>query len=364
MNKLFMDMIDKESNIININRKGNVNKNLNEQFFTPLIIAEYMSSMFKETKKNNISFLDPGAGVGNLTAAFINTVCKWKNKPQKIIATLYEIDSTLIPYLQNNVDKITSICTNHDIELEVRIKNTDFIQGSVEELNKNKNYYDYIIINPPYKKMNSGSMDKNITLEAGINVPNYYSAFVSLSIRLMDKNGQLVFITPRSFCNGRYFKSFRYDLLGNTKIKKIHNFISRRDIFYDDILQETVIMYLTKGKQKLNDVIEIYESSKNDFTGIAKTKKRYDNIVFPQDEEKIIRIIKDDDMEIIGKMHSLPNNLEDLGISVSTGPVVDFREQKELFTLQGTLFSIPFIYPRNFINGFIQWPVVRQNMWF
>ncbi|WP_280149091.1 Eco57I restriction-modification methylase domain-containing protein [Bacillus safensis] len=357
MDELFLEVIEKESNLVNKKRLGNANKDKNEQFFTPLNVASYMGSMFKETKQKVIYFLDPGAGIGNLTAAFIATVCKWSKKPQKIIATLYEVDSTLIPDLQKNVEEFVSMCSKNDIVLEVRIENTDFIQGAIDELNQEiKNRYDYIIINPPYKKMSSSSFDKKITSKVGINVPNYYAAFVSLSIRLMNEKGQLVFITPRSFCNGQYFKSFRYDLLGNTKIEKIHNFISRKDIFYDDVLQETVIFFITKNKQKLNNNIEIRESGKSDFSQITKLKKRFDNIVFPHDQEKIIRIIKDDDIDIVEKMHSLPNSLEELGINVSTGPIVDFREKEGLLTFQGTLFSIPIIYPENFIDGFIQWP--------
>lgn len=359
MEELLLKEIDEESNLVNIKRNGNINKDINQQFFTPLAVASYMSSMFKETKQNVINFLDPGAGIGNLTAAFIVNVCNWREKPKKIIATLYEVDSTLIPDLQKNLETLISLCSKNNIDLEVQIKNKDFIQGALDEINqkdKDNKLYDYVIINPPYKKLSSNSIDKKVMSQIGIYVPNYYAAFISLSIRLMKKKAQLVCITPRSFCNGQYFKSFRYDLLENIKIERIHNFISRKNIFYDNVLQETIILFITKNKQKLNDNIEILESSKSDFSQIKKLKKRYDDIVFPHDQEKIIRIIKDDDMDVIEKMHSLPCSLEELGISVSTGPIVDFRENEGILTFQGTLFSIPIIYPENFVDGFIQWP--------
>ncbi|MDF2791179.1 MAG: hypothetical protein K0S80_4281, partial [Neobacillus sp.] len=188
-------------------------------------------------------------------------------------------------------------------------------------------------------------------------VPNYYAAFVSLSVRKLKKKGQLVFITPRSFCNGKYFKSFRNDLLNHIRIEKIHNFVSRNSLFYDNILQETIITLVSKNKQVLNDNIYIYESVKSDFSNLTRIQKRFDNIVFPDDHEKIIRIIKDDNIGIVNKINSLPCKLEQLNISVSTGPIVDFRVKKGLLSFENTQVAVPIIYPENFCCGYIEWPI-------
>ncbi|MEC1636413.1 Eco57I restriction-modification methylase domain-containing protein [Bacillus mojavensis] len=359
MDKVFLEVIDESSNIVIKSRYESINKDNYEQFFTPMSVANYMSSMFKETKKNEIKILDPGAGIGNLTAAFIFNVLKWRNKPKKIHATLYEIDYTLISELKKNLEICMTECDKNNIKLEVEIINKDFLICTINQLSKikNKNKYDYIIINPPYKKMNTDSFHKKLITTIGIDVPNYYAAFVSLSIRLLSKNAQLVFITPRSFCNGQYFKSFRNDLLKNIKLEKIHHFISRKSIFYDNVLQEIVIFFISKKNQKNNDNIDILESKDNDFSRVLKVRKRFDNIVFPEDQEKIIRIIRDDNFEIVKKMRSLPCSLDDLNINVSTGPIVDFREKDGLLSFKDSLFSIPLIYPENFSNGFIKWPV-------
>src|SRR3972149_7577576 len=44
-------------------------RKLKAQFFTPKEVSSFMANMFT-LEKSNLRLLDPGAGVGNLTAAF------------------------------------------------------------------------------------------------------------------------------------------------------------------------------------------------------------------------------------------------------------------------------------------------------
>lgn len=356
----FLKKINKISNNTSIKRLKDINKELNNQYFTPMEISFYMASMFKPIKKKEITFMDAGAGVGNLTAAFIAYVCDWEVKPKKLTVFLNEIDRTIVKELKTNMELCVEMCSRHKIQIEIVIKNEDFISSTVKDLKEEKAIlFDYIILNPPYKKLNSNTIDKKILSSIGIEVPNYYAAFVSLSHRLLERKGQLVCITPRSFCNGQYFKNFRNDLFENIKIEWIHLFDSRKDIFFDDVLQETIIMSLTKNEQKISDTIIISESVNEEFSTTKKVKKRFDNVVFPYDQEKIIRLNRDD--TIVEKMHLLPCTLDDLDVTVSTGPIVDFRVKKGLLRFEGTLFSVPIIYPEHFSTGFIDWPIISKK---
>ena len=69
------------------------------------------------------------------------------------------------------------------------------------------------IVNPPYRKIRSSSAARLWLRSAGIETSNLYTGFVALIIKLLATDGQLVAITPRSFCNGPYFKPFRADFL-------------------------------------------------------------------------------------------------------------------------------------------------------
>ena len=61
----------------------------NGQFFTPPAIAHMMAALF-ETLPSEIRLLDAGAGVGTLTAAFVDALVMRQYMPQKIHVTVYE----------------------------------------------------------------------------------------------------------------------------------------------------------------------------------------------------------------------------------------------------------------------------------
>ena len=82
----------------------------------------------------------------------------------------------------------------------------------------------------------------------GVETVNLYSGFLALSIELLEREGELVAIVPRSFCNGPYYKPFRYLMLKRTAIVSIHLFDARDSAFAaDNVLQENVIIHLQKG---------------------------------------------------------------------------------------------------------------------
>lgn len=357
MNSILLGKFNKKSIETTSDNMRMKQKLKNDQYFTPMEIAYYMGSMFKAVKKNEINILDPGCGIGNLVAALVIRVCEWKKKPNVINIELYELDSTLSEKLNENLLELKTLCENNGITLNFKIEYGDFIKLGLERIAHTQPIYDYIIINPPYRKLNNDSYHKNILLNRGIDVPNYYAAFIAISKRLLKVKGQLVCIIPRSFCSGTYFKSFREDLIDGTKINRIHIFKSRKQLFYDEVLQETVILSLFRDIQKFNDMVQITESLKDDFTETKRTYKRFDNVIFPLDNEKIIRIIHTTDKKIVEQMHSLQCNLEDLGLGVSTGPIVGFREKPENLKNDYDLWSIPMIYQDNFNKGLIDWPI-------
>src|SRR3990172_876791 len=53
------------------------------QFFTPFPVARLMAGMF-EVQRESVRLLDPGAGIGTLFAAFVETMCKMENRPQTV----------------------------------------------------------------------------------------------------------------------------------------------------------------------------------------------------------------------------------------------------------------------------------------
>lgn len=79
------------------------------QFMTPPATAKLMAAMF-EAKGAELNLLDPGAGVGSLTAAFVSEVSKRDPKPRSIHVTAYEIDVTLCEYLSGALKQCHQTC--------------------------------------------------------------------------------------------------------------------------------------------------------------------------------------------------------------------------------------------------------------
>jgi adenine-specific DNA-methyltransferase len=64
------------------------------QFFTSAAISRYMASLFQDFDKP-LSVLDPGAGIGNLSAAFVEKAINENDRIHSLHLTCYEIDPEL-----------------------------------------------------------------------------------------------------------------------------------------------------------------------------------------------------------------------------------------------------------------------------
>lgn len=190
----------------------------------------------------------------------------------------------------------------------------------------------------------------------GIETSNLYSGFVSLCIEMLEEGGELVGITPRSFCNGPYFRPFRELILSRTSVVRIHLFESRTDPFKgDEVLQENVIFHLLKGERQ-GDVI-ISTSRDTTFSDLSERVVPFEEICFPNDPQSVFHLVTDteDDDEMRRLMGVYSHSLSDIGVSVSTGPVVDFRLRSSLH-VDGGEGRVPLLYPFHFDNGLVRHP--------
>lgn len=190
------------------------------QFMTPPATARLMSSMF-QAETGKVRLLDAGAGVGSLTAAFVAEVCGRVRKPLSIDATVYEIDPTLIDYLSSTLDQCRKTCDSKGIAFESRLIERDFIDDATQKLRQEMfvpvERFNCAILNPPYKKINSDSETRLTLRELGVETSNLYTGFLAVVLMLLADGGEVVAITPRSFCNGPYFKPFRKSVAGHAR---------------------------------------------------------------------------------------------------------------------------------------------------
>ena len=331
------------------------------QFLTPVAIAQFMSSMFEAGPKE-VRLLDPGAGAGVLFAACVETLFSQKNRPLSVEIVAYETDKTILSYLDETMKRCQSLCVSNGIVFHGIIRPEDFVSAAITATGESLFVvpgarFTHVILNPPYRKINSQTAMSRLLYSSGIEVANLYAVFVWLSMRMLEPGGQMVAITPRSFCNGPYFKKFRAAFLRMMSFKRIHVFESRKKAFGDDdVLQENIIYHAVRGLQKPKSVA-ISTSEGLDFDKARTRSVPYNRIVHSGDRDMFIHLgVDDTDIGPADRMKYLTSSLDKLRLGVSTGRVVNFRAREHLrqFPEQET---VPLIYPCHFLNGFINWPV-------
>lgn len=325
------------------------------QFFTSSDVASFMVKMF-DINEPHIKILDPGAGVGILTVAYIERICKKKQKPVSIEVVAIEVDGSIIPFLSETLELCSALCQKAGITYSYQIVNRDFLEFGLEYIETpDSTNFNIVIMNPPYKKISADSESRNLLRRIGVETSNLYTGFVAVAKRLLVDCGQLVAITPRSFCNGPYYTKFRADFLSDMSFKKIHLFESRKEAFSDDgVLQENII-YLAE-KNKVNLKVNI-TTSVRPMAPLLSYKLDKDTLIHPDDGDMFIRLAKDRaEVDLKKAIEGVSLTLEQLGVKVSTGRVVDFRT-KENLRFEIVEGVVPLIYPLHFSNGYIRWPV-------
>lgn len=325
------------------------------QFFTPYSIANYMASLLGVSQKQSITILDAGAGMGSLSLALLERLSSFSTEELQIIA--YEFDKKVADTLKANLSEYAQMLSS-TIKVIPQVIEGDFIQaGVIDYLTGRNKAIDYAILNPPYRKISSASLHRKLLKKVGIDTVNLYAGFVALAVLLLKEEGELVAIIPRSFCNGLYYRPFRSFLLEKTAIRHIHIFGSRESAFKEDgVLQENIIIHLEKGAAQHD--VKISTCTGEDFQDYEEFLVPFEQVVPPANSDNFIHIPTSKYHHGFDVSERLSYSLHDLGLEVSTGPVVDFRVKMYLHKEAGQ-GMVPLIYPAHFGHHYIEWP--KQN---
>jgi adenine-specific DNA-methyltransferase len=314
-----------------------------------------------------VRLLDAGAGAGSLTAAFVSRCCVKGDGVRAIEATLYELDGEILDALAETMRECEHRCADAGIRFTFAIHSADFIQEMSLRLagdlfgTPQPHSFDAAIANPPYRKISTDSAERRALRLIGVETSNLYTGFIAIIQRLLVPGGQLVGITPRSFCNGPYFRPFREDFLSQLELRRLHVFESRQAAFRDNsVLQENVIFHAVKGRNQPNE-LTISSSSGEHGDDITATVFPFADIVHPRDPEKFIHIPSTaSHAKAKETMDGLRSSLASLGITVSTGRVVDFR-LKNALRKEPESGTVPLLYPCHFNGGTVHWPKLEAR---
>lgn len=320
------------------------------QFLTPASTAQFMARLFSSKDIIDCRLLDAGAGIGSLSSAFLERCITAELNFKKIEVTAFEIDNLIHEELNNLLSSY-----KNRLPIVYQILGDDFIEQAVNRIQFDfGNGFTHAILNPPYKKINSNSNFRLLLREVGIETVNLYSAFVALALAMMESGGEIVAIIPRSFCNGPYYRPFRDFILERAAIRHIHLFDSRSKAFKDDdVLQENVILLLERGGQQGD--VTVTTSTDDSFADLVTHIHPFNRIVFSDDSERFIHVPISPEHNAIELSTAIRCSLDDVGIQVSTGPVVDFRLKNHLRELPEPS-TVPLLYPVHFAGQNIEWP--------
>jgi adenine-specific DNA-methyltransferase len=323
------------------------------QFFTSVETARFMADMFDLSEcKKHISVLDPGAGTGILSIAFLERIMSMESDIS-VSLTCYETDPEVLPVLKSNLQYAKG---EYPDQIEYRVLEEDYILSQSDDFDENllaneePLKYDYVIANPPYLRVMRDHPAAMSMPKVVHGAPNLYFLFAAMSLFNLKNEAEMVYIIPRSWTSGAYFKAFREYLLTEGKIEQIHLFVSRDKVFNaEEVLQETMIIKVRRSNCKPEDVLITSSNSCNDFADITRLMVPYDAVVSGEDLYVYLPT-SDEEIEVIKKINTYHTTLPDEGLKMKTGIVVDFRQWDELRKEPGD-HILPLFYSQHIRDG-------------
>ena len=221
--------------------------------------------------------------------------------------------------------------------------------------------FDYIISNPPYFKLAKDDVHTRSCASIVDGQTNIYALFMAICTKLLENDGQMIFITPRSFASGRYFQSFRDFLFRHVHIDLIHLFNTRKDTFSkDEVLQELVIMRMHPAGEVKNIIVSFSQGIR-DLDQPHQKEYPAADIVDVDSVEKVVYLPVDSrDEAILSMFRSWDGNMEKYGIKISTGPVVAFRAHDFIVSEPGK-DTVPLYWLHNVVKMLCDHPVQKKD---
>lgn len=332
------------------------------QFFTSLETAVFMAELFTIPKQSVISILDPGAGSGILSIALIERLL---NIPyvEKIELVCFENDPNILDLLNSNLDFARK---NSNKEVSYKVITDNYILKQSADYNfwlganQNPKKFDLVIGNPPYMKIAKDAPEALAMPDVCYGAPNLYFLFAAMSLFNLRENGEMVYIIPRSWTSGAYFKRFRQHFLSIGALEHIHLFVSREKVFENEnVLQETMIIKVRKTHEKPDTAIISTTQSNGNFSARTTFNVPYKMLV-KGEEFYVYLVTNEQEVKTLNVLSSLKETLPSIGLRMKTGLTVDFRNREGLRN-HAEESAIPLFYSQHIQKGKVVFPIGKAD---
>lgn len=333
------------------------------QFFTSKETARFMAELFViPDDMAKVRILDAGAGSGILSCAFLERLEQF-DSVQTIELTCYENDDNILGLLKEN---LRAFQANSKKDIRIEIVTENYITSQYLDFNHmigadpNPQKYDFVIGNPPYMKISKDAPEATAMPEVCYGAPNLYFIFAAMGLFNLDSNGEMVYIIPRSWTSGAYFRRFRQFFLTEGKLEHIHLFVSRNKVFdKEDVLQETIIIKVKRTGQTPDEITITSSQSNSDFDNLTSLTVPYDLVVSGNDYY-VYLVTDEKEVSVLERLHRFDKTLPDIGLKMKTGLTVDFRN-REILRDDAEEGAIPLFYSQHIKQGEVQFPIQKEH---
>ena len=342
-------------------------------YLTPSGIAVFMAESASYSEPH-LRVLDPGSGTGILSAAVCQAAHNRRNV-KSLHVDAYETDPLLAGLTHLVLAFAGQWLGQRGVALTFDVKHDDFVldyAAALEAPGENNGHrkrtdkvhpeYDLVISNPPYFKI--GRDDPRAIAGASVvhGQPNIYALFMAISAELLSESGKLVYIVPRSFASGPYFRRFREVFFQRVTPTAIHLFDSRKDVFKSQtVLQENLVLTARSCRDGVfldkDEVLVSHSKAADDLAErqciLVGLKSVLD--LESANMEMCIPVCRED-LELVEAVRAWPNTLSSLGLDISTGPVVPFRAGEFLAVAPSDTTSVPLLWMHHVRPMRVEWP--------
>jgi adenine-specific DNA-methyltransferase len=282
---------------------------LNEQYSQ--LTIDLTNSLTKEEKKSNGIFITPKIIIKKLFENVMRVIFEHELILENILEPscgtcefINYCDEKLIGVNIDGIElneKIYNAVKDLQYNNKVTIKNEDFMCYNTEKK------YNLIVGNPPYFVCKRDNIPKDYDIFIN-GRPNIFGLFIVRAISMLDNDGLLAFVVPKSFLNSIYYS-------------KIRNYI-----------KETCIIHSIEDYASINNFIETEQAT----FGLIIQKKHRTFIDSIKDNCKYSLLLKGnhiftENVDSLKELFDSSTTIENMGLKVRTGKIV-WNEHKSQLT--------------------------------
>ncbi|HBI12401.1 MULTISPECIES: Eco57I restriction-modification methylase domain-containing protein [unclassified Akkermansia] len=333
------------------------------QFFTSKETAVFMAGLFSIPQgRNPLRILDPGAGSGILSIALIERL-ESIAELGTIELVCYENDPNIVNLLRSNLEWA---CKQAAKDISYRIVTDNYILGQMLDYNgmlganPAADKFDMVIGNPPYMKIAKDAPEAIAMPDVCYGAPNLYFLFATMSMFNLREAGEMVYIIPRSWTSGAYFKQFRRRFFEEGALEHIHLFVSREKVFEkESVLQETIIIKAKKNTKNPETITITTTQSNADFSNRTVFEAPYSTVVNGNDCY-VYLVTNGEEVQTLKKLNRWTDTLPDIGLKMKTGLTVDFRNREALRD-SAEDNAVPLFYSQHIQDGKVVFPAGKEH---